>query len=168
MTSWELHLAGDGPLRTDLARLAAALHIEKKVLFHGFVPWGEALFCLYDGMDLFVLSSINEGMPRALLEAMARGLPCISATVPGASELLAPEALVPTGREDLLASRILTTLQSPGALDQNAARCWERVQAFRIPRLLERKRQYLLDFHAYVCSVDHAVHPTRQRYHPGL
>jgi glycosyltransferase involved in cell wall biosynthesis len=150
LVNCELHLVGDGPLRLELEQLAAALHIEEKVIFHGFIPWGVALFRLYDGMDLFVLSSINEGMPRALLEAMACGLPCISTAVSGASELLPSEALVPIGQADRLAGRLLETIQLPGAADRNAAQCWQRIQDFRSHQLQQKKKKYLLEFREYV------------------
>ncbi len=146
LSHWELHLVGEGPLQNRLERLARSLQVSEKVIFHGFVPWGKALFCLLDEMDIFVLSSISEGMPRALIEAMARGLPCISTDVSGAGELLGRESLIPCGRPDLLAARVAETIASPQVLNRLSRQCWSRAQDFRPEGLRNRKIQFLRDF----------------------
>jgi glycosyltransferase involved in cell wall biosynthesis len=143
---WELHLIGEGPLRGDLQRLAESLQVGGKIVFHGFVAWGEALFGLLDAMDVFVLSSLNEGMPRALLEAMARGLPCISTDVSGASELLPGGSLVPVGRAGLLAGRIAETVRSPDRLNALSRACFARAQDFKMDGLRSQKIAFLRDF----------------------
>ncbi|MBE0696343.1 MAG: glycosyltransferase family 4 protein, partial [Anaerolineaceae bacterium] len=116
----------------------------------GFVPWGETMFSMLDEMDIFVLSSLSEGMPRALIEAMARGLPCISTAVSGAGELLGFENLVPIGQADLLAVRIAEILASPEKRSQLADQCWASVQDYRLEVLTARKKKFLLDFSDYV------------------
>jgi glycosyltransferase involved in cell wall biosynthesis len=139
----ELHLIGDGPLRPQLETLTAELGLTRQVIFHGFVPWGASLFQLLDDMDLFVLTSLSEGMPRALLEAMAAGLPCLSTRVSGSTELLPDEALVPIGDSELLARQINGFLAAPELLDRLAVQCWERVQSFREHRLRAQKQMFL-------------------------
>jgi len=66
--------------------------------------------------DLFVLSSIEEGMPNALLEAMAAGLPSVVTDVGGNAEALVDDEtgyLVPAGRPDALAARMIEILHDP-------------------------------------------------------
>jgi glycosyltransferase involved in cell wall biosynthesis len=68
-----LVIAGEGPERARLRKMAAELGLSGRVLFPGSVdpaPW-------YRMFDLFVMSSITEQMPLALLEAMATGLPAL-------------------------------------------------------------------------------------------
>src|SRR4029077_4896893 len=89
-----LTLVGDGRIRTRIERLASRLDIGGRCEFRGHLPSGEAVCAELDKADLFVLPSRTEGLPRALIEAMARGLPCISTTVGGIPELLALEDLV--------------------------------------------------------------------------
>lgn len=81
-----LYLGGDGPLRDTLVRRAAADPLLKgRVAIPGaWVPPERVL----PAFDLFVLASRNEGMGRALVEAMACGLPVLATDVGGVSEVL--------------------------------------------------------------------------------
>ena len=77
--------AGDGPLKEQLVALAAELGISAKVRFLGAradIP--EVL----NALDIFVLPSLSEGMPNAVLEAMASGLPVVATRVGGVPELI--------------------------------------------------------------------------------
>ncbi len=147
--NWELHLVGAGPLEGSLKEAASRLDLAEQVIFHGYVPWGDPLFSLLSKMDLFVLSSISEGMPRVLLHAMACGLPCISTRVSGATELLDDDALVPIGDVNEMARCIARFAASADLMNHSAERCWEKVQAFRADRLRERKQAFLRDFLDY-------------------
>ncbi len=80
-----LLLVGDGPMREPLERLAAELGIQKRVQFLGTradVP--EVL----NALDVFVLPSLSEGMPNAVLEAMACALPVVATRVGGIPEII--------------------------------------------------------------------------------
>jgi glycosyltransferase involved in cell wall biosynthesis len=101
-----LAVVGDGRYRADLERRAAKLGIANRVDFRGQLPSAEAVRAELDLADLFVLPSRAEGLPRAMIEAMARGLPCIGSTVGGIPELLPPEDLVPPGDAAALANKI--------------------------------------------------------------
>ena len=77
---YRLFLYGDGPLKSELQLLVNNLGLTDKVAFGGFK--NDIITELMDA-DLFVLSSDFEGMPNALMEAMALGLPCISTDCAG-------------------------------------------------------------------------------------
>jgi glycosyltransferase involved in cell wall biosynthesis len=87
--SW-LILAGKGRLEYELHSLAVELNIHERVLFLGYrtdVP------VVLRACDVFVLPSIAEGLPGALLEAMATGVPVIASRVGGVPEILnSPDA----------------------------------------------------------------------------
>ena len=76
----QLLLVGDGPEAPRLRELAAALGVAGRVVFAGAVP--DAARGL-PSLDLYVSASQREGLPLALLEAMACGLPVLATRVPG-------------------------------------------------------------------------------------
>ena len=71
-----LHIYGEGDLHTQLEHQIIELGLEETVTLHGSVP--DVMFHVAD-MGMYILSSRYEGMPNALMEAMACGLPCIAA-----------------------------------------------------------------------------------------
>ena len=80
---------GDGPMYDALAEQVAERGLERNFRLLGR---RSDVFRLLQGADLFVLASHMEGMPNALLEAMASGLPAVATEVPGSSELVVPGA----------------------------------------------------------------------------
>src|SRR5262249_33380621 len=75
-----LIIAGNGPLQTSLVNMTRSLDIEESVEFLG--PQSDILAVLYRG-SIATLPSRWEGMPNAVLEAMACGLPCVATCVSG-------------------------------------------------------------------------------------
>lgn len=82
-----LEIVGDGPMRPDLSHMAEQLQVAQRVVFAGSVPY-EKLVQKYNQADVFVLSSLAEGMPLVVLEAMACGLPIVASKVQGIQELV--------------------------------------------------------------------------------
>lgn len=76
----KLLVVGDGPERVPLGDLASRLEIDQHVIFLGYKTRKE-IVQLYNLSDAFVLASYSEGLPFALLEAMASGCVCISTSV---------------------------------------------------------------------------------------
>lgn len=104
--SYKLVIYGEGPERDKLEQLIAEKHIEDRVLLPGAVSNIHERIC---NASLFVLSSDFEGMPNALMEAMALGLPCISTDCPcgGPAELIEQNkngVLVSVGNKEKLAN----------------------------------------------------------------
>lgn len=79
----ELQIAGDGPLRDQLVEFTKELNLADRVIFLGALPHAAQFL---GQLDIFVLSSLNEGLPLALLEAMAAGLPVVSTRAGGVEE----------------------------------------------------------------------------------
>ena len=83
----ELRLAGDGPRRMQLERLANELGIGARLHFLGFLTEDEIITELQN-VDLFVLPSFVEGLPVSAMEAMAIGVPVIATNIAGTGELV--------------------------------------------------------------------------------
>ena len=109
-------LVGEGEMRTALEARARARGLQAHILFAGY---REDVASVIAGTDLVVLPSINEGMGRVLVMAMALGKPIVASRVGGVAELLGEgEAgiLVPPGDPAALAEAITTLLRdSPRA-----------------------------------------------------
>lgn len=81
--SWRLVLVGSGPQESELRLMAQRMGVAPWVSFAGQLTHGAQLWQQYDAADVFVLSSVSEGTPKVLLEAMARGTPLIATAVSG-------------------------------------------------------------------------------------
>lgn len=108
----ELTVIGDGHLRGELEALAGQLGVADRVAFRGRLPSSAAVQAALPGHDILVLPSRTEGMPRALLEAMALGLPAIGASVGGVPEVLSAEDRFPPEDPPALAA-LLDHLDRP-------------------------------------------------------
>lgn len=84
---------GDGKFKEQLLSMAKEIGIAEYVDFKGLVSREEVNSTLMDS-DIFILVSRTEGLPRALVEAMSYGLPCIGSCVGGIPELLEDSVLV--------------------------------------------------------------------------
>jgi glycosyltransferase involved in cell wall biosynthesis len=89
----ELTLLGEGQYERYFINKAEELGLTEYVIFLGQLPPGKAVIEQLDAADLFILPSYAEGLPRGLIEAMARGLPCLASAVGGIPELLDDEYL---------------------------------------------------------------------------
>ncbi|MBN1844587.1 MAG: glycosyltransferase [Sedimentisphaerales bacterium] len=137
-TDWRFVWAGDGPLRAETQELADRLGLTGQVDLKGFVPWDD-VFGLLDSADLFLLNSISEGLPRAAVEAMARGLPVLATRVGGVPELLADEdILVPDDAEDL-ARKLRAVLPDDRRLEEMSRRNLETARAYAAESLSAKK-----------------------------
>ena len=106
-------LAGDGPLRAELIATARRLGISHACVFAGARP---DVHDVIAAMDIFALSSLHEGTPIALLEAMALQRPVVATAVGGVPEVVTDRLnglLVPAGDEGALAEACLMLARDP-------------------------------------------------------
>jgi len=121
-----LVLAGDGPERERLQKQAEALRVAARVRFLGTVlsPW-EVLAAA----DIFVLPSVHEGMPNALLEAMAASLPVVATAVGAVPEMVEDGRqglIVPPGDPASLTGAIERLAWSPDLRKEMGVRALQR------------------------------------------
>lgn len=119
----ELYFAGDGPLREEIELTAKKLNISHRVFCLGNLASGDQVFSFLDSLDLYIQFSKTEGVPRAMLEAMARGCPIVSSNVGGIPELLEDRFLVKSGDVAMLSNKIKSLLtnteQYQSSIEQN-------------------------------------------------
>lgn len=138
----KLVLVGDGPEKEALMRRAERNSVRESVQFLGTrddVPE------LLDAMDVFAFPSHYEGLPGALLEAMAARLPIVATPVDGNAELLregVDGTFVPPKRPDALGEAVRTLLEDQETANQLAANASERAH-----------RQFTLD--AMISDFEH-------------
>jgi glycosyltransferase involved in cell wall biosynthesis len=135
----DLTFVGDGRMRAEIKQLAQQLGLAGRVRFAGLLSSSAAVRCELDAADLFVLPSRVEGLPKAVVEAMARALPCIGSTVGGIPELLPAEDLVPPNDPATLARRIEEVLGNPKRLQRMSARNLATAQHYRSDILRARR-----------------------------
>jgi hypothetical protein len=122
-----LHIVGDGPERPALEQRARGLGLDANVVFLGDTDPAPSLY----GAELYVQSSRAEGFSRALIEALACGLPVVTTRVGGVDELPGGTvSAVPVGDPGALAAAVLALLDDPQALTGAAAAARDAAAAF--------------------------------------
>lgn len=138
-----LLILGEGEQRTELEELVWHLNLNEDVVLMG---WRDNPFRIMGAADIFVLSSLYEGFPNALLEAMAVGLPVISTACPsGPAELLGNGefgVLVPPDNVTTLAIEMLRMAEDGAFRARMAARARERVREFSLQRMMGQFEAY--------------------------
>jgi glycosyltransferase involved in cell wall biosynthesis len=131
-------IVGDGPLRDQLEQQAKSLGINTAVILAGYQP---DVAGFLSASDLFVLPSLREGTPNALLEAMALAKPVVVSRVGGVPEIVQDGEtglLVPPQDSSSVAQAVLTLMHDPNraaAMGQRARRVIE--QNFNAQRLAQ-------------------------------
>lgn len=142
---FELVMVGDGQLRGDLERMARTSGIGHRVTFVGAVPFGAPVLSIMDDADLFVLPSRQEGLPRVVIEAMSRGLPCIASDVGGIGEILDPACLVRPGDVDSLAGKLAQVMGDREFLASQSRDNLRTARKFLPAEIEPRRRQFYED-----------------------
>lgn len=127
-------LCGDGPLLPDVRRFVEERGLGN-VRFAGRIDDVDAYLC---ASDVFVMPSDFEGMPNAMMEAMAQGLPCVSTDRTGALDIARHgiEALYcPPGADDALANQLCILIDNPEERARLGANARERIKAFSVERM---------------------------------
>jgi glycosyltransferase involved in cell wall biosynthesis len=146
LASWRLAIAGEGPLRPELAEIARELRVDDRVTFLGVVP---DIRPLLQRAGIFALTSRFEGFPNALAEAMAHGCAVVATNCPtGPAELISDGAsglLVPV--DDVAAlTGALDRLAADAGLRRRLGRAAEQaVTPYRVDRIVQQWNRLLED-----------------------
>lgn len=138
----ELVIVGDGKFKEILQNKANGLGIGERVKFLGKVSPGKSVYEILDNADLYVQPSRTEGLPRSLIEAMARGLPCIASNVGGIHELLDDDFMVEPGDPQALADKIMWVLTDMRMLTLAARLNREKAKNYTSDTLNKRRVEF--------------------------
>lgn len=144
--SFKAIIVGDGPLRQELGDYVATRDLQQAVMFLGNRVDIETVLA---GFDIFVSSSISEGLSNTILEAMASGLAVVATDVGGTSELVVNEStgfLVPPGDPAALTDAMLTLVKDDGQRRAMGAAGRVRAEAeFDVSGMIEKYAQLYVD-----------------------
>ncbi|MEN9558297.1 MAG: hypothetical protein RL141_666 [Candidatus Parcubacteria bacterium] len=138
--SFRLRLIGEGPEGERIGVLARDLGVQDHVTFE---PWSDSL-SIWDGADLFVLSSHYEGWGRTIVEAMAAGVPVVTTDVGCVGSLFRPQIdgrVVPPGDARALAAAIREQMQEADRRTWMVEQARSRIGAMPAPDVLVQRQQ---------------------------
>ena len=130
-------LGGGSP--TFLKGLVAKYNLEEQVHFMGIVPHDE-VFSILDNMHIYIQPSLQEGLPRSMVEAMSRGLMCIGANTAAIPELIEPQFVTRRRSSDDII-KILETVTKEQLVEQ-ATRNFNEAKSYEEEKLNARRRAF--------------------------
>jgi glycosyltransferase involved in cell wall biosynthesis len=129
---------GKGELEVDLRAEAMKISANGRINFLG---WRSDIHEIMPVFDIFVLPSLNEGMGRVLVEAMAAGKPIVASNVGGIPDLVKHNhngLLVPPGDEKALAAAIMQLINDPGKAKLLGQRGRALCHKFSVESMIEK------------------------------
>lgn len=142
----EYHLAGGmtgAKPNSFLKDLAEECGVSDRVVFCGSLASNQ-MADYYDSIDIYVQPSKQEGLPRAVIEAMSRGCPVIGTNIAGIPELVQEPFLFKKGSKDELIKALEKMLQ--GNLPEIAARNFNKARAYERDKLRCKREQFYDEF----------------------
>lgn len=137
-----LNIVGGGRYEDELRSQKTYLGLADRIEFFGQVTSGAKVTARLDDSDLFILASRTEGLPRAMIEAMARGLPCIGSNAGGIPELLEESEMVVPDDPLALATKIETVALDRNRMSKLSARNLEKSTEFENNSLSLRRTEF--------------------------
>lgn len=141
---FEIYIAGEGRYKQQLEQHAKDKGIASIVHFMGKLSREEIITTL-DDSDIFVMPSKTEGLPRALIEAMARGLPAIGSDVGGIPELLESRYLFKPSNPNQINEILQALIQNPHELAAMSKKNIENSTDYCIEILSKRQKEFYLN-----------------------
>lgn len=137
-----LHILGSGSLKDEYLKLATELNIQDYIYFDGSLAGGVAVNNWLKSLDIYIQPSRTEGLPRALIEAMSVGLPCIATNVGGIPELLDQDDLVNKDCPVSLAEKIFEVVNSQQLRFQMGERNYKKSLDYDAKKLNQTRSEF--------------------------
>jgi glycosyltransferase involved in cell wall biosynthesis len=143
-------VSGEGKLEIEMKSKVKDFGVEDSFVFLGFTP---DIYPYLKGCDLFVLTSLFEGMPNVVMEAMAMQKPVIATDVNGVRELMGADAIspvcdtgmiIPSKDPQAIAAAIEEIIDTPHALEAYGRSGRQRVEThFTVPIMIDNLEEHL-------------------------
>lgn len=138
---FHFHILGEGnPTRWQ--RLINKHKIADKITFHQPLAGREAVLHWLDSMNIYIQPSRHEGLPRALIEAMSRGLPALASNAGGTAELLPPDCIHQTGNHKQLANQLSVLINDKEMQNRYAAQNFTTAQLYNKENLAPIRQSF--------------------------
>ena len=144
---FELHILGTGDAAVYQG-LVTRFGLERHVFFDGIRPSGEPVYQWLHDMDMYIQPSLQEGLPRAVIEAMSLALPVIGSNAGGMAELLDADYMIRKKDNRDLMHKIMSFIHNPDEMAAQSRVNFNRSKAYSAA-VLEPKRD---DFWGRVAS----------------
>lgn len=140
---FEFRVLGDGDQK-ELKEKAKELNIDNNVKFYGILPGGEPVLNWLDNIDLYIQPSYQEGLPRAVIEAMSRGCPVLGSKAGGIPELIDQTCLHKPGDYQELGEILSRAMLSVEKAEQLAKENFNEAKKYK-KDVLDKKRNSFLN-----------------------
>ncbi|MEQ8476362.1 glycosyltransferase [Fulvivirga sp.] len=154
--SFKLHIVGPGN-QDFLKPIIKKYELEDSILFHGKLMAGEQINVFLDSIDLYVHPSMQEGLPRSVIEAMARACPVLASSIAGTPELLHQTYLHQPGNHNQLSEKINYIYRNLGNLSAMALENFEKAKNYYPEKLNDKRKSFWGEFYEFSKAVSKNV-----------
>ena len=141
-----VYFIGDGEKKREFEQYAEISGIKDKVVFCGKLQSSEEMNSVMRNCHLFLFPSVNEGLPRALLEAMANSLPCAAYDTDGIPELLKKNYLAEIGDEETLFKIAENFYKNEENRIDYAGKCYRKALEYSFEELNKKRSKFYKEF----------------------
>lgn len=138
----EAWFVGDGPLSGEFKKYAVSLNVGDKCKFLGRLPDSMAVRNVLKEADLMVFPTRGEGLPRAILEAMAEGLPVISTPVCGIPEIIERDMLFKPTDIKGMSDKICELIDNLQEMERISAQNVQKAYQYRKSKLQKARKEF--------------------------
>jgi len=151
LTNFVYHMIGEGD-QTYLRSIAEKADVCDQIVFHGPVSHQGVMDLLQNQADIYIQPSLQEGLPRSVIEAMSLGVPCIASDVAGIPELLDERFMFNRKKNiPLQLAKMIKDMEAP-TMKEQAKVNFEKAQDYETPVLNKRRTDFLNQYKQYIVN----------------
>lgn len=139
---YELQIVGGGD-PTWIKKLIEKFGLEKTIILKGRINGREEIYEFLDYLDLYVQPSLTEGLPRSVIEAMARACPIVASNAGGIPELISADFIYQVKDHKHLSRLINSTLSNTNILKKMSGENFIRSKEYSFDKINNRRYQFL-------------------------